>query len=153
MSGLKFESFEHKLTLLEKAKITTPSKNLNGINQGLEGEKNVFKILQGHSFLTFRNVPMWNNKHTFVTEIDFISVINGFLVLIEVKQWFGSLHDHPDSSKVFISYINFDGQHYKQERTNPIFTISSFSNDLKVYLSKSYPIKKNKLKNSRFYKK
>lgn len=140
------EKFEKEIAYLNKATIVTPSKNSFAVNSGLKGEEKVFLILQKHCEKIYRSVVIWTKKHTFTTEIDFILIINGFLVLVESKEWYGVLDNHIDSSKINLSQLNLKGQFFKQERTSPVAAVGGFGNDLMDFLRNSSPLKKIQLK-------
>ena len=109
------EKHEKDITQLDKSNIITPSKNTTAINSGIKGEAKVFEILKKFSQKIYRSVVIWNSEQTFTTEVDFIALINGYCVLIEAKEWFGVMDNHPDASKIFLSQVNFDGKFFKQE--------------------------------------
>ncbi len=138
--------YEKEIENLNKEYVVTPSKNSIAINSGLVGEKKVSEILENYSNKTYRNVVVWNRKKTFTTEIDFFSIINGFLVLVEAKEWYGNLKRHFDPNKVFLSQLNLKGQFFKQERTSPVAAVGGFSNDLVDYLKNIFPIKKTQIR-------
>lgn len=140
------EYFENSLKLANCDTIHTSSKNQVAILSGLKGEQSAFKVLTKFSNEIFRNVVIWNKSHTLTTEVDFVSVINGYLVLIEAKEWYGSMDNHLNSSKVYLNQLNLSGRFYKQERMSPIAAIGGFSSDLINHLKSSNPIKKPQLR-------
>jgi hypothetical protein len=140
------EKYEKDITQLDKSNIITPSKNTIAINSGIKGEAKVFEILKKFSQKIYRSVVIWNSEQTFTTEVDFIALINGYCVLIEAKEWFGVMDNHPDASKIFLSQVNFDGKLFKQERTSPLAAVGGFSRDLIGFLKNQFPLKKTQLK-------
>lgn len=103
-------------------------------NNGSLGEFEVFSVLRRFSNKIYKNVVLWNKKHTFTTEIDFIVELNGFLVLVEVKDWYGKMYLGKDTEHVNVVQVGFDGRRRASQRVSPRFAIAAYADDLARYL-------------------
>lgn len=126
--------------------VHSKGKNIIGLNAGIIGEDSVYRIIRKYTNNIYTDVVLWNKHHTFTTEIDFAFVLNGCLVLVEVKEWYGILKKHKDKSKVYCVQTNINGKTFEQERYNPISAMGGFTKDLHSYLSPNAPDKDTQIR-------
>ena len=119
-----------------KEDIPSRGKKLNGIESGLTGERALQPILKEMCEVVFRDVviPSRRAGKSFASEMDYICVRNGNLVLIEVKNWYGHMVKTEDPSKVGVCFTNTNGRYVKNYRTNPKSSLGGFTKDFIVYL-------------------
>lgn len=146
MDTNSIDYYESEFLNLNKFDVSTSSKNEIGIERGIDGERRVYDILSKYSTNIFYEVVLWDKSHKFTTELDFICEINNFLVLVEVKDWYGVMELHPEREKIYLSQINLNGHFFKQIRTSPTYSMGAYTKDLKRYLRPNQPYKDTQLK-------
>ncbi len=126
------EEFNRVLNEIDSKDLSVYSRNLLAREQGLRGEELVYKILEKYCDKIHSNVVVWNNRHTFATEMDFICRSKNQWFLIEVKNWYGEITFF-GKEKVVVENINLKEKKHHTERTNPIYTVGAYRKDFKKY--------------------
>lgn len=134
-----------ELESLDLTRISSKTKYADEAERGIEGEIKVRDILKEYSDEFYQSVVIWNKRHEFTTEIDFLCMINGFLVLVDAKEWYGSITPLKDT-KVIVKFRNASGHSRERIRTNPVYAITAFFKDLKYFLLPNQPSKDLHLK-------
>ena len=136
-----FKKYEKGFANLDLSQITSWGKYESDLERGVDGEDKVFEILSKYTTNIKRDVLMWGRKKDRVSEIDFIAEINGYLLIIEAKEWFGKMSLREQKEKIALSYKNTNGKHVERIRTSPIYSLAAFSSDLADYLKPNVPKK------------
>lgn len=142
----EFKKHLDNYNLLDFSRITTWGKYSEDLARGKEGEDVVFSILSKYTNKIHQSVVMWAGNKRFTTEIDFIAEINGYLVLVEVKQWFGKLERNVEKNSSLLSYTNINGKYVTKERTDPIYAMGGYTKDFIEYLRPDKPKKNLQMK-------
>lgn len=143
---LEFRKFLKNYNSLDFSTITTFGKYSEDLIRGNEGENVVFNILSKYTDKIHQSVVLWAGNRKFTTEIDFITEINGFLVLVEAKQWFGKIERNVEKNTALLTYTNINGKFVTRERTDPIYAMGGFTKDLITYLKPFAPKKNTQMK-------
>lgn len=138
------EEFNVEFEQLDLSKISSNNKYAEDAERGVDGEQKVCNLLKTYSNEIYPSVVIWNKKHEFTTEIDFACVINDYLVLVETKEWYGKISPTGDNN-VKLEYKNINGIQRSRIRTNPVYSVASFSKDLRKYLAPNAPGKDTQL--------
>ena len=141
-----FIFYDNFFNSIDKTHITTKSKNKLGLYSGVKGEETIYKLLRRYTNEIYREVVIWNKKHTLTTEIDFLCIINGYLIVVEVKEWYGTIEPTNDPNKVILSQLNSNGLFFKHYRFNPVAGIGAFTSDLFTWLKPNPPKKYEQMK-------
>ena len=137
----EFEKYENKFKSLDLSKVTPWVRYESDVERSLEGEEKVFDILSKYTSNIIRDVVMWGRKRDRVTEIDLAAEINGYLLICEVKEWYGRLSSSNEANKITLSFVNTSNRFAVRTRMSPFYTLSSFSDDLRDYLKPNKPVK------------
>lgn len=135
------EKYEKQFSAIDLNSLTSWGKHSSDLEKGLLGEEKVFSVLSKYTDRIYRDVVVWNRKHTMVTEADFAAELNGFLLIGEVKEWFGTISVGEQKEKVDIAFENLQGRKVVRTRTSPVYSIASFTSDFNRYLRPDEPKK------------
>ena len=105
----KIKEFEKLFKKINPLNITSIGKNHNGLDAGNSGETKVFNILKKYCEIIYPGVVIWNEKHDMLTEVDFVCELNGFILFVETKEWYGNVRKSDDPNKVIVSFNNIKG--------------------------------------------
>ena len=130
---------------LDLIKVASKTKYSDEAERGIDGEVSVREILSKYADELYQSVVIWNRKHEFTIEMDFVCLVNGYFVLVDAKEWFGDVYLLSDT-KVKIKLVNASGNYKERVRTNPVYSITAFYKDTKKYLAPDYPTKEEQLK-------
>ncbi len=134
------KSYLEIIEKVNKNSITTFVTSKQQQEASLRGENKVFNFLKTNCDQIFQSVVVWNKKLTFTTEMDFICIVSGHILIVEVKDWFGNMSISKDQLTVTREYIDFNGFKVIQDRTNPFFATKSFSDDFVRFMKLKHEI-------------
>lgn len=141
----QIKDFIKEFETLDVTKIASKTKYADEAERGIDGEIKVRDILSKYADELYQSVVIWDRKHEFTTEMDFVCLINGYFVLVDAKEWFGDVYLLSDT-KVKINLVNATGNYKERVRTNPVYSITAFYKDTKRYLAPDWPSKEEQLK-------
>ena len=141
----QIKDFLKEFESLDLIKVASKTKYADEAERGIEGEVSVREILSKYADELYQSVVIWDRKHEFTTEMDFVCLVNGYFVLVDAKEWFGDVYLLSDT-KVKIKLVNASGNYKERVRTNPVYSITAFYKDTKKYLAPDYPTKEEQLK-------
>ena len=141
VNNKEFEKYENELRQLDLSQITPWGKYESDLERGVDGEDKVFEILSKYTSNIIRDVVLWGRKRDRVVEMDFVAEINGFLLVCEVKEWFGKMSLCEQKEKVNVSYVNTSNKYVVRTRTSPVYSLAAFTSDLIDYLKPNIPKK------------
>ena len=133
------ETYEKAFKTIDNSKISPWYKYESDSIREIISQERVFEILSKYTSEIKRNVVLWGRKKDKVVEIDFVAEINGYVVICDVKGWFGKISLSSEKEKVLVSCINLNGEYIERVRTSPIYSIASFTSDLRDYLKPNAP--------------
>lgn len=141
----QIKDFLKEFESLDLIKVASKTKYADEAERGIDGEVSVREILSKYADELYQSVVIWDRKHEFTTEMDFVCLVNGYFVLVDAKEWFGDVYLLSDT-KVKIKLVNASGNYKERVRTNPVYSITAFYKDTKKYLAPDYPTKEEQLK-------
>ena len=141
----QIKDFLKEFESLDLIKVASKTKYADEAERGIDGEVSVREILSKYADELYQSVVIWDRKHEFTTEMDFVCLVNGYFVLVDAKEWFGDVYLLSDT-KVKIKLVNASGNYKERVRTNPVYSITAFYKDTKKYLAPDYPAKEEQLK-------
>jgi hypothetical protein len=141
----QIKDFLKEFESLDLIKVASKTKYADEAERGIDGEVSVREILSKYADELYQSVVIWDRKHEFTTEMDFVCLVNGYFVLVDAKEWFGDVYLLRDT-KVKIKLVNASGNYKERVRTNPVYSITAFYKDTKKYLAPDYPTKEEQLK-------
>lgn len=141
----QIKDFLKEFESLDLIKVGSKTKYADEAERGIDGEVSVREILSKYADELYQSVVIWDRKHEFTTEMDFVCLVNGYFVLVDAKEWFGDVYLLSDT-KVKIKLVNASGNYKERVRTNPVYSITAFYKDTKKYLAPDYPTKEEQLK-------
>ena len=141
----QIKDFLKEFESLDLIKVASKTKYADEAERGIDGEVSVREILSKYADELYQSVVIWDRKHEFTTEMDFVCLVNGYFVLVDAKEWFGDVYLLSDT-KVKIKLVNASGNYKERVRTKPVYSITAFYKDTKKYLAPDYPTKEEQLK-------
>lgn len=131
--------YEEEYLSLDKSSIGTSNRNRHDIASGLRGQAAVREILSKYADEIHEEVVVWNKSRRFTTELDFVAMVNGYMVLVEAKEWFGELEASEKHENVYLSFVNLEGHWGMQSRTNPVYAMGAFISDFMRWMGEDKP--------------
>lgn len=134
-----FSQYEAEFLSLNKSLVGAKGKKIEDVASGIRGEAAVKEILSRYADDIREEVVLWNKKGKFTPEMDFVARVNGYLLLVEAKEWYGELAPSHKNEEVHLSFVNLNGWSATQRRTNPVYAMGSFTSDLMRWLGNDKP--------------